>query len=426
MGGVFLLLLPLTFTSCDWVTEVDNPVTPNQTPTNTSESTENSESTNTSEPTYSDKTSPLTFEATKDGVTVMLKFSDNAKPDYKKVEYSLDEGATWTALSSKAQAITLAKKGDKVMFRGDNPTYNGDAQFIIEQASSNARAMTRATPLSALATLYGNLMSLVQSKDYEGVKKLLSDNANTFKGLLKNALIDAQSEDGTKKLVIPVEQLAEGSLEGLFEGSTISVAPTLNLTQLVSNCLKDMCKDCAYLEDLQVSFEGLAQGTTAEECLGGAIEGAGTQASAPTAVIDCGDQATAEAAALAMLGTTSGGEDTWSLIDGDGDDIIKEEEEETTKDVTGLELNKTELTLEIDASETLTATVTPKDATDPTVTWTTSDDKIATVVGGKVTGVKVGTATITATAGEKSATCKVTVIDPNSASMDITYGEQDW
>lgn len=401
-------------------------MTPNQTPTNTSESTENSESTNTPESTYSDKTSPLTFEATKDGVTVMLKFSDNAKPDYKKVEYSLDGGATWTALSSKAQAITLAKKGDKVMFRGDNPTYNGDAQFIIEQATSNARAMTRATPLSALSTLYGNLMSMIQSKEYEAVKKLLSVNQNTFKGLLKNALIDAQSEDGTKKLVITVEQLVEGSLQCLFEGSTITVAPTLNLTQLVSDCLKDMCKDCKYLENMSLSFESVAAGLTVDNCLGGAIEGAGALASNPTAVIDCGDQATAEAAAHAIVGSSASGGDSWSLVDGDGDDLIKEDEEETTKDVTGLELNKKKLTLEIDASETLTATVTPKDATDPTVTWKTSDDKIATVVNGKVTAVKVGTATITATAGEKSATCEVTVIDSNSATMDITYGEQDW
>lgn len=417
MGGVFLLLISLTFTSCEWLDEVDNPVQPAQTSSDSSEPT-----TPTNTPTtYSDKTSPLTFEATKDGVTVMLKFSDNAKPDYKKVEYSLDGGATWTALSSKAQAITLAKKGDKVMFRGDNPTYNGDAQFIIEQATSNARAMTRATPLSALSTLYGNLMSMIQSKEYEAVKKLLSENQNTFKGLLKNALIDAQSEDGTKKLVITVEQLVEGSLQGLFEGSTITVAPTLNLTQLVSDCLKDMCKDCQYLENMNLSFESVAAGLTVDDCLGGAIEGAGVLALNPTAVIDCGDQATAEAAAHAIVGSSASGGDSWNLVDGDGEDILTAD-----KEVTGVKLSKTELTLEIDASETLTATVSPEDATNKDVTWKTSDEKIATVVNGKVTAVKVGTATITATAGEKSATCEVTVIDSNSATMDITYGEQDW
>lgn len=46
---------------------------------------------------------------------------------------------------------------------------------------------------------------------------------------------------------------------------------------------------------------------------------------------------------------------------------------------------------------------------DITVTWTTSDDKVATVDGGKVTAVGEGSATVTATAGDKSATCTVTV-----------------
>ena len=78
--------------------------------------------------------------------------------------------------------------------------------------------------------------------------------------------------------------------------------------------------------------------------------------------------------------------------------------------VTSVTLNKTELTLTEGDSETLTATVKPDDATDKTVTWTTSDASIATVdANGKVTAVKAGLATITAKAGDKSATCKVTV-----------------
>ena len=78
--------------------------------------------------------------------------------------------------------------------------------------------------------------------------------------------------------------------------------------------------------------------------------------------------------------------------------------------VTSVTLNKTELTLTEDESEVLTATVKPDDATDKTVTWTTSDASIATVdASGKVTAVKAGTATITAKAGDQSATCMVTV-----------------
>ncbi|MCQ2144506.1 MAG: Ig-like domain-containing protein [Bacteroidales bacterium] len=77
--------------------------------------------------------------------------------------------------------------------------------------------------------------------------------------------------------------------------------------------------------------------------------------------------------------------------------------------VTVISLDKTSETLRAGQSVTLTATVTPDDATDKTVTWYTSDASVATVKNGVVKALKVGTATITATAGEKSAECKITV-----------------
>lgn len=66
----------------------------------------------------------------------------------------------------------------------------------------------------------------------------------------------------------------------------------------------------------------------------------------------------------------------------------------------------------VGASETLSATVLPADATDKSVKYSSSDEKIATLtpVQGKITGIAAGTATITAkTANEKTAVCEVTV-----------------
>ena len=77
--------------------------------------------------------------------------------------------------------------------------------------------------------------------------------------------------------------------------------------------------------------------------------------------------------------------------------------------VESVELDKSELELAEGESATLVATVKPDDATDKTVTWSSSDPEIATVDGGVVTAVKGGTATITASAGDKTATCAVTV-----------------
>ena len=102
--------------------------------------------------------------------------------------------------------------------------------------------------------------------------------------------------------------------------------------------------------------------------------------------------------------------------------------------VTSVELNKTSLDLVEGDSETLVATVKPDDATDKTVTWSTSDKTIATVENGKVTAVKEGEATITAKAGEKSATCKVTVakkvipvesVTLNKTELALTKGQSE-
>ena len=80
----------------------------------------------------------------------------------------------------------------------------------------------------------------------------------------------------------------------------------------------------------------------------------------------------------------------------------------TPVEATGISLDKTSLTLTEGETATLTATLTPEGAT-TAVTWTSSDEKVATVSNGKVTAEGAGTATITATAGTFSATCDVTI-----------------
>ncbi len=81
--------------------------------------------------------------------------------------------------------------------------------------------------------------------------------------------------------------------------------------------------------------------------------------------------------------------------------------------VTGIELDKTAITLEIDETQTLTATLAPDNATDKTVTWTVAPAGVVSVDdNGNVTAIKDGTATVTATANGKSANCTVTVNAP--------------
>ena len=90
--------------------------------------------------------------------------------------------------------------------------------------------------------------------------------------------------------------------------------------------------------------------------------------------------------------------------------------------VTSITLDQTSLTLKPEETATLVATVKPDNATDKTVTWSSSDSNVATVdESGKVAAVKIGGAIITAKAGEKTTECVVTVCIPvTSIELDKT------
>ena len=82
--------------------------------------------------------------------------------------------------------------------------------------------------------------------------------------------------------------------------------------------------------------------------------------------------------------------------------------------VTGISLDKSELSLAVEKTTTLTATVTPSDATNQNVTWTSDNTAVAAVSDeGLVTAIAVGTANITVTTedGAYTATCAVTVTE---------------
>lgn len=93
-----------------------------------------------------------------------------------------------------------------------------------------------------------------------------------------------------------------------------------------------------------------------------------------------------------------------------------------TISVESITLNKPQLSLVKGATETLTATVLPTTATDKTVIWESGDTAVATVKDGIVTAVAAGNATITAKAGEKTATCAVTVTNPSNSGSSSGGG----
>lgn len=105
-------------------------------------------------------------------------------------------------------------------------------------------------------------------------------------------------------------------------------------------------------------------------------------------------------------------------------------DDSTAAAVTGVSLNKNAAALTVGQTEQLTATVSPADAADKSVSWSSDDASVAAVSSaGLVTAIAAGNAVISVktTDGNKTATCAVTVtaapIIPTTAPSALSYGK---
>jgi hypothetical protein len=108
------------------------------------------------------------------------------------------------------------------------------------------------------------------------------------------------------------------------------------------------------------------------------------------------------------------------------------DDDEAVTAVTGITLNEESIVLNVGENKSLSVNFQPDNATNKNVTWTSDQAEIASVdKNGKITGIAVGDATITATTedGKKTASCKVTVAQsfqfPQSYIGTLSVTQQD-
>ena len=323
-----------------------------------------------------DKTTPLTFLPQDDGkITVTFNNGITLAGD---IHFTINDGQEQTIAKNTAGAFDIeVKKGDVVQLYSQNSALGGGS-------SSAARALTRAVDEGAKyinirpsmkTEIFGNVTSLLKGKDnLESATTIEANNA--FYGLFAGA--DKLVNNADRLLVLPATTLTEGCYQDMFNGCKgIEKAPELPAPKLEKNCYQEMFYDCAKLNHVKCLATDIKAENSTKDWLGKA----GTEATGEKVI----------ETAVQMEGVPDG----WTAIVA----------------VESVTLGKTELALVVnEADVTLTATVMPDDATDKTVTWTSSNPAVATVnANGTVHAVAEGEATITAMAGDKTATCKVTV-----------------
>ena len=398
-----VLLAGIGLTSCELFGSSDNPATP--------ENPEQPEQPKRPKTYASIEHQPLTFEAVKSNITVMLKFKDDAKPDYKKVEYSFD-GYTWTPLSSPAQPISLKNVGDIVMFQGTNPSYNGDAQFVIEQASGTRASGANSGIYHYLAVGSGNPCSLLGGVHPDGrySTKLGSQNINAFMNLFGGTMLDLKTDEKGKILFQMPTVLAAGCCAGMFAGSAIS-ALNLPAQELKADCYKYICEGCDNLKAIVMDALTCEGNLTLEDCAKGMLKDAGTSVEGGLKItlpekVFTGN---ADFSVSEILNTT----------DYSGNvALMNDEGKETNVNIMTITLDVDELNLLINESKTLIANYTPTDAQLNMLEWRSNDPNVATVdEDGVVTAVGKGKTTIIVKpkycgGGDIYATCTVTVTEP--------------
>lgn len=176
---------------------------------------------------------PLTLEAIEGGLEI--EFLNHATGP---VTYKINDGEAQEICSWNNKEILLDKAGDKVTFYGDNDTYTKkNMLFNLESGIS----------CSAPCYIYGNIMSLVDSMDYENAKTLTQPHV--FDSLFLNN-VNIRNKPGAE-LFLPATTLTPNCYNQMFMGCKgLTTAPILPAEYLEEECYSGMFYGCSNLSSV--------------------------------------------------------------------------------------------------------------------------------------------------------------------------------
>ena len=172
---------------------------------------------------------PLTFEALANG---NITWKTNNANWVKDIQYSKDNGETWTTLTPNTSGANIAvASGDKVLIRGNNDTYSNETRSYYCYFTGSINYY-----------VYGNITDLLGEGYKDGIKpccffSLFASNTHLY-------------SHSTKDLVLPSKFMGVDCYRRMFYGCTkITRAPRIEATVLNYTCFYEMFRGCTALTD---------------------------------------------------------------------------------------------------------------------------------------------------------------------------------
>jgi uncharacterized protein YjdB/serine/threonine protein kinase len=336
---------------------------------------------------------------TASGATVLFSIESKGRYDSARWQVSSDKGITWKNVEgSNGESLRFVASADQngclyrcVLTKGDEDIYSDPARLEISSVK----------------------IPDVSGKTVEEAKEILTAAGLTV------AVEEEYSDTVPEGSVISQDPPADSDME---PGSKVTITASRGTenhpVEAVSIDQEELSLVVGSSAQLSVIFEP-------ENATDKSVTWKSLDESVATVDQDGNVTAVADGTAVIEVETADGGRKASCTVTVKADAVP----------VTGVKLNKENETLEVGKTVTLKATISPDNATDQSVSWSSSDKSVATVSSkGKVTAVKAGTATITVKTkdGGKKATCEITVKEPtvavtgvklNRGDMTLTVGE---
>lgn len=355
----------------------------------------------------------------KQATTVTVKFQPKVPAILTKKDYT--SLYTGTAFGDKvAPTVTSELSGWIVSFEQDGVTINEPTAV----GSYTMKASRSADDVYQATTETVGTLRITEAQAV--ISDVVGTDITTIQTLNQSVLSGTANVEGTFSWVNPDAKLAKGEhadIPVLFTPADDNYAPVKGTATVKVTALSE----AIVVRTIELKESEPANGNGVVLTLNGTVVTAGT-------TVKAGDKLTATFSAksgytaTAKINDASYASGTEYVVEDEAGNVSivvtytrnqtidpnpgTDPDPDPVVDVTGVSLDKSELTLAVKGTYTLKATVAPADADNKSVTWKSSDGKIATVdKDGKVTAVAIGKATITVTTedGGKTATCVVTV-----------------